>query len=548
MAATSPLMNHGGATETAAADRTPSLSLHSMMQHKATAKAPIDLTKEDIITEQPAGSRQLWSKACSYYSNSIFGITQGSSDGMPCTIVEGEDGAFYIYAPFSGIDTRSWLRADIDGDRMTIHLPQAIYTDKSPETDTEYLYVAQLCYFQSSSPDGEGLYYPYEGEREIILNKEGDSWVMVTEEANEHPVIMGLVAADDGTWCAFSDWDISLTPFNEKPVEAPASLATSEWTLLFPDTETGDYAGGFPVTVGIDGSDIYLKGFTSSFADAWIKGTTDGRKATFPSRQYMGANENTNTFAYFFGGESEHIYNEEWDFWYDQVNLVDELTFDIDPESGLYTTEGVLLVNRGSKAVNTVECLTAPRMHEQGTVTDFTPRNPIPGYFSEPGDWAGSIYFTFPNINAADQLLDTSKLYYRFYVDGEPFVFYSDEFEGVEDGTEEIPFDFTNQNNLGRYGTANLTHFIYFSFTGYESLALQTVYIDGDEEYASDIVYVVGGDPGSVDTLAGDTAEPVATSWLDLSGRSVANPASGLYIRVRTYADGSRKAEKVIVK
>ena len=54
----------------------------------------------------------------------------------------------------------------------------------------------------------------------------------------------------------------------------------------------------------------------------------------------MGANENTNTFAYFFGGESEHIYNEEWDFWYDQVNLVDELTFDIDPESGLYTSEG----------------------------------------------------------------------------------------------------------------------------------------------------------------------------------------------------------------
>ena len=187
-------------------------------------------------------------------------------------------------------------------------------------------------------------------------------------------------------------------------------------------------------------------------------------------------------------------------------------------------------------------------MHEQGTVTDFTPRNPIPGYFAEPGDWAGSIYFTFPNINANDQLLDTSKLYYRFYVDGEPFVFYSDEFEGVEDGTEEIPFDFTNQNNLGRYGTANLTHFIYFSFTGYESLALQTVYIDGDEEYASDIVYVVGGDPGSVDTLAGDAAEPVATAWLDLSGRSVANPASGLYIRVRTYADGSRKAEKVIVK
>ena len=45
------------------------------------------------------------------------------------------------------------------------------------------------------------------------------------------------------------------------------------------------------VNVAIDGSDVYLKGFTHYLPEAWIKGTLseDGKSITFPGDQYFGS-------------------------------------------------------------------------------------------------------------------------------------------------------------------------------------------------------------------------------------------------------------------
>ena len=51
----------------------------------------------------------------------------------------------------------------------------------------------------------------------------------------------------------------------------------------------------------------------------------------------------------------------------------------------------------------------------------------------------------------------------------------------------------------------------------------------------------------SVDSLNADR-KPVAETWYDLSGRRVANPANGIYIRRIEYSDGSTRSLKTVLK
>lgn len=53
-----------------------------------------------------------------------------------------------------------------------------------------------------------------------------------------------------------------------------------------------------------------------------------------------------------------------------------------------------------------------------------------------------------------------------------------------------------------------------------------------------------------VDEIAADgvDAEPVADEWFDLAGVKVTNPKAGIYVRVVTYADGTRRSFKQVVR
>jgi hypothetical protein len=73
------------------------------------------------------------------------------------------------------------------------------------------------------------------------------------------------------------------------------------------------------------------------------------------------------------------------------------------------------------------------------------------------------------------------------------------------------------------------------------------IYRDGDEEVASDVVYAHPYDENAVNDIL-VAAEAVSETYTDLSGRIVALPAPGLYIKTTTYADGTTRTVKVLVK
>ena len=99
--------------------------------------------------------------------------------------------------------------------------------------------------------------------------------------------------------------------------------------------------------------------------------------------------------------------------------------------------------------------------------------------------------------------------------------------------------------NLGYYGTGDVTHFFNFTFTGYRTIDIQTLYRDGENVYESKIVNAIGGDSG----VAGiDIENALRTEWYDLSGRRVDNPGKGLWIKRAVMQDGTSVASKEIIR
>ena len=513
---------------------------------KKTAPArtvSFNVSADDIIWDAPEGNQSLMAKSGSYYSSTLWGIMQDVATDIPCTIVEGEGGLYYIYNPFTGLDSGTWIKGTIEGDQLTFNFPQPVYYDYDEE-DNMIVYVAQMCHFEiNNEGDEEGLYYADEGDTKMVFVKDGDKWVMQTEEVNDHPVVMGLVAADDGTWCAYSDWDTSIYPFQGTTVTPPEGLTTEQWVMKM--QIEGEYPAGQYLNVGFDGDDIYVQGLYTTLPDAWVKGTIADGKAVFDSKQYMGPSEMDNAFAYFFGATEEERYDEEWDYTWTETIPADNITFDYDKEKSTLTSDGSIIINKGMDEVYSLQTYTKPVIRLQGDVTDFTPANPVLTYFYPyEVDYPGTLYFLFPTLNNEGQLLDADNLYYRVYIDGELYTFYDDEYLGLDDATEEIPFYFNNGDTLGYYGTGDVTHYFGFSMDGFKTIGVQTLYRDENGEYPSDIVTYTIPSEG----VSAVTADEVDCTWYDLAGLRVDNPGKGIYIVRRTMSDGTVRTDKVVVK
>lgn len=105
-------------------------------------------------------------------------------------------------------------------------------------------------------------------------------------------------------------------------VTPPTGLVTEDYTLVSRIRSRDDYDrqkvldGDHLQTlqIGFDGSDIYIKGMSSIFPDAWIKGTLseDQRTVKIPTPQYIGSRvgEDGESVDWFFTG-----YNEYYDYY-----------------------------------------------------------------------------------------------------------------------------------------------------------------------------------------------------------------------------------------
>lgn len=503
-------------------------------------KAPgkITIPEGSPITEAPAGKEMVYKRDVTGFYLYWFYIMFGQQTGLPTAVVEGDDGYVYIYNPFGGWETNSYLKCERRDDKLVATLPQPIYDEEYNGVTTHY-YAMML---DKTIVNEQVSYIPNEETEVVFSYVDGvitldlgyDSTPDENGNLNYPEKIFGM-ADSEGVWTVAGDAMQINTPFEDEPVVAPEGLQTEEWAFV------ADGSGHF-VNVGFDGNDVYLQGLDDSYLpDAWIKGTVEGDKVVFPSRQYLGTA--LGQFIYYFG--SKYHNDSDW-------TLSENTTFDFDRESRIMTCaeDDCMIANAATDRVYYLSAFHSPVIKLQPENISQVPSYPIfdtyYDYFEEYG--YNLLNFILPNLNENSDILKTDNMYYQVRLDGDILVLDEMDYPGLEDGSIFIPYNFSNESI-----TANgMAHYFCIYWTAFDTVSLQLFNVVDGKEYASKMVTLDINtmqwwiDPDtSVETMGiGKAVKSVEFYTLD--GVRVENPSNGIFIRKAIMEDGSIVVNKIV--
>lgn len=511
---------------------------------KKAASAP-------LIAEQPAGTlhANYYGTNSGYYV--FFGyVSASSSDGTVENFVEGDNGEVYIKDAMSTLRQGNWIKGQKTvGDTIAVELPQKYYVqdetddDGNPTGNQEYFYLWRM-----KIDDSGTTLIPDEDTQTVKYVMRNDSLIKVDDFSDD--VIVGL-ATEDGEWVGYGDYKNICAKINDVPVTPPASVTASTYQLDYGDPAV-DNTDARLVKVAFDGDDVYLGNLTDSTPAAWAKGKVNGDKVVFDGKQYLGIDEEYGCHAYFAPAGKTKVYDSYYDDMVDSIYFEKQTVFDFDADAKTLKSDGMFLINGGKKAVSYIgDFYNKPQLKEWANIP-AAPKDPeiidFMAYDEDYGFGAMQLYIEKTSVDG--NMLDQKNLFYNIYFDGELFTFYPDEYIALKDEMTDLPYDFADSFDIYASGAS---HTVYFYFTGFETVGVQSVYRYEGKEYKSNLVTYDVDENGNLTTainhaaVSGDSAAGVTgVSYTDISGRSVNNPTSGLYLKTVKFADGSQKTVKFV--
>lgn len=510
-------------------------------------KSPVKVAAEDmsIITEAPVGQEVLYSRSGYGFYVYFWWVMFGQHSATAADIVWGDDGYAYLYNPFCGWATNSYLKCEVKDNKLVAELPQPIYEETYEEVTTTYyadlLYrdideEGNVSYYASATDEVRTVSWTIDGDN-LSLDIEYDD--TPDEDGNlSYPEMMFGMVDPEGTWTIAGDCAQIYEKVDYKLVEAPENLELQDWVLI------SDEAGSL-IKVGFDGNDVYMTQLYSYVPDAYVKGSVDGDKIVFDSKQYMG--QAFGYFVHFMG----FTYDAEGYYY-----IADNVTFNYDAENHVMSTDpGVaMVVNAATDRMYYLDLFNDPKLKLHNPNPNPQPCDPIPASYNDYLQSYGYNYlqFTLSNLNTEDELLDTENMYYEVSIDDELWVFEPDDDYWIDEPMDKIPYNFTDGNSFFASG---VSHSVYFYCEGYDTIGLQLFNVVDGKTYASNIaVYDLATNSYSIKTTDGSSVDSISNSapssveFYNLNGVKVANPSNGIFVCKKTFEDGSSKVSKVIVK
>lgn len=498
----------------------------------------------EMITEAPAGEVHASQVRSSWSFDVEFG--QAYTDyveSMVGEFVVGDDGYIYIKNPFAFLKTDTYMKARLEGERATLTLPQHIYRDDIYGDGTEHdLYVARVKFVDDKD---RGWYYMDEASQEITFDyKDG-----VLMQQDEQGVMYGVVT-EDGDWLGFGDWNLVMKPSEDHIVTIPDGIEAKQYTL-------SHSLGSRLINVGFDGDKVYVSGLNPDSPQACMVGNKEGDMVTFPAAQYLGeyhyvidpyTQEYLAYHTYFMPAKIVEEWNDVMEDYMEVYSVIENATFRIDSKTGVMSTDDVLLLNASKTITYYMDAFEDVRLLPYAGKKPAVPATPqvieqmeIKDWFDD-GDVYGAISFLLFNVDVDGNYINPDDLYYNIIVNDEVFTFTPEEYDDIEDDMTDIPYNFMTENNS--IIVNGLIHNIYFFNPEYTKIGVRAKYtVDGVTNYSGTAYY---GESGVKETDM--EKEAVTVVYTDLLGNRVANPSAGLYIRTSTYADGSHKSVKTIIK
>lgn len=488
------------------------------------------------------------------------------NDAQKC-YVDGND--VYIYdilqsaSPYDEAMQAGYVKGVLDGDKLTISLPQTVMTYDSYYFETTIYYT--LCILEEIEDDGGLWYVPDESFTSVTYSYEPETGVYTLQlpevEGKTYGLGLRQLTKEDflDGWGEYVDFTQSFTPLKEEVIEMPANAEPDTYQMI-----QGLY--GYEVKIYQEGQDIYVQGFASSYPEMTFRATEyiDG-SAVIPQFQYVGIDEYNNRYmqlrlAYPIPEEPDYIIQTP-----DSLNYYLVVDHKNEKMYSSFPNLWLLLCNAPSNGINTLQSGVKDFIFQKQESMAGVPATPLDLEFSyneEIFEYTEyySFYFTIPSLSTEGNVIDMEDLYYRVYANGELMTFdYNDPIPGAYWGAENmdlVPFLFSNGNDIyALYSDFNRREIgVYMDPS---TMGVQSVYIYEGEETCSPIVTlnIATGeisesfDGGSVPGTAGigsvNDITVVNVEYLDLSGRRISHPEKGIYLKRSVMSDGSVKVTKV---
>ena len=503
-----------------------------------------------IITETPEGTLydQVMLSYGAYGRNWLYGIMDVSTDGGMGKIVDGADGNVYIYNLPTYLNAGSWVKAErAEGDTIVIHR-QLI--DQREGSDAVYdYYITKMVWEWTDEAAGEGRFVEAQGDTDMkLLYKDG---VLNSIEANTDPFVegsyaLGAVYTTDNetfTWEGATNWNLHYEPLTDELVQLPDGAELETITVSYSDINGNNSAE--QVKIAFVGNDVYLNVFQQG---VYAKGTIEGDKLIFKSGQYLGSYYNT-YYIFFVGERFKTVVDPSTGQEYQTAEIIDELVFDYNADDRSFKTDDALVINAAKTSPRLyLSALLAPSFYFFKEVPAI-PANPqITNYNATYSQWGyNALQFTLSATDKDGNFIVPEKLTWMAYIDDEPFIFSPDDYEGLTEDMEEIPYGFID-SNYDIY-----TSYFTIFFEPAKNVGIQTIYRGGDKENRSDIVYydlatsetyTEPFDNTTVGVAGVSAAQPATVAYHDAQGRRVAANAKGLVIKTVTQANGTSRSIK----
>lgn len=448
----------------------------------------------------------------------------------------------YLKNPVIELPTDTYIKGTLTEEGMTFELPQPI---TAYEWDGIWYYTYASMLDLGENPETGNLSYFKPGndeENRLVLYRDSenpDKFAMDKDYGNLR--ILGTID-DYDYWSGYGEYDVIYTPFNTPLVTPPADLKTENYIVAWKT------ASARMVEIGIDGTECYVKGLSRYAPEGWIKGEYLDEKIVLKSGQYVGINYDWDLRSrlFFKGAHIGPVWSEYYGDYIDLPIADEEVVLSYDSATRTYSTEGVIGFTTGD-APDAVfyEYYIAPSYRFQPADISLIPAKPIfKDYYPLSSMDGQCLHFIIPDLNVDGYLLPHDDLYYRIWVNGEPYVWEQTEYPTIPEPTMEwMPVDMDDFWDF-------MTHEDYISIVvyveGMETFGVQSSFYDGGQRYESEVMTFRVDDPTSIEDL--DGASIKAVKYYDMSGREVASPESGIYIKKIIFEDNTVKTFKTAVR
>lgn len=484
----------------------------------------------DIITDQPEGTLyQDMYRTCTGFNDGY----EKTFDAYAADVVISKDKKKVYIKNFCPVFSTGWIVGDMDETGLVeFKFPQAVYlatsSDDSEEQEVNYAYKMIV--------DDVNLKITVDQTTQTVQFRWDGSKLA---QVNATDCI--ALASAAGKFRGYGSVNNVFSVVTDVPVKPSADLKSQIYKMTYTDYLT-QKAASKNVKLVFDGNNVYMGGFYNNY---WIKGTLTGGKVSFPNKQYLG----TETIIQKI---HEYMIAFQIDTNRENADFVDNLVFDYDAAAGTMTNSTLsFAVNQGYTQFGVNQIYELPSLAK----TDYVIADPakpviVEAHAYDATEKYGAMAYELSNLSVDGKEMNTDDIYYNVYLDGVLQTFTPASYQCLSADMTDVPYGFIDYQVTQSTGVVGYDFALYeglqqiYLYKDFKKIGLKAVYVDGANRYESELAEY---DPTAIRlTQLADGSDVKSVYYTDLSGRKVASPVHGLYLKTVVYADGQTQTVKIL--